>query len=202
MAGLVRAVETVLSQRRGLETELEHRAQHDDLTGLANRRMFSERAEMALGQSPGGGVHVLFLDLDRFKSINDSLGHGAGDQLLVIVSRRLSGALHPGDTIARLGGDEFAVLLGDDLPERSLDSVRAALSAVVEQPIPLQGLDLKVTASIGTANGEPNDTLEDLIHRADMAMYEQKAKVHRRVTAEPAWELDKPAGASSRPPAA
>lgn len=200
MAGLVRAVEMVLSQRRELESELEYRAQHDDLTGLANRRTFSERAEKALGQSPGGGVQVLFLDLDRFKAINDSLGHGAGDQLLVIVAGRLSGALRAGDTIARLGGDEFAVLLGDELPERSLDSVHAALSAVVEQPVPLHGLDLRVTASIGTAHGEPNDTLEDLIHRADMAMYAQKAKVHRRITAEPTSRADEPSEVQCRLP--
>ncbi len=185
MAGLVRALELVLAQRRQLESELQHRAQHDDLTGLGNRRMFADRVEQALQRQPDGGVQVLFLDLDRFKAINDSRGHGAGDQLLITIARRLSGALSPGDTIARLGGDEFAVLLGDDGIDRSLDSLRAQLSAVVEQPVPLQGLDLTVSASIGAAQGNPQDTLENLMHRADMAMYAQKARVDRRATAHP-----------------
>ncbi len=185
MAGLVRALEQVLSQRRQLESELNHRAQHDDLTGLANRRMFAERVGKALQQRPDGGVQMLFIDLDRFKAINDSLGHGAGDQLLIVVAQRLSAALLPGDTIARLGGDEFAVLLGDEPADRTLDSVQALLTAIIERPVPLQGLDLTVSASIGTAQGKSKDALEDLMHRADMAMYAQKARIDRRATAQP-----------------
>ncbi|QNK80373.1 GGDEF domain-containing protein [Nakamurella sp. PAMC28650] len=185
MAGLVRAVETVLTQRQELESQLEYRAQHDDLTGLANRRSFTERIERAMRHRPDGGVQVLFLDLDRFKAVNDSLGHGAGDQLLVVIARRLSAALRPGDTAARLGGDEFAVLLGDEPLDRSLDSFRTELGESVEQPVPLQGLDLRIAASIGTAIAEPGDTLEDLMHRADMAMYAQKGRIDRRTTAAP-----------------
>lgn len=211
MARLVRALETALSQRHELESELQHRAQHDDLTGLANRRMFAQRVEQALRQHPDGGVQVLFLDLDRFKAINDSLGHGAGDQLLIMVARRLSEALQSGDIIARLGGDEFAVLVGEPAGDRSMEALRVQLSAVVEQPVQLQGLDLIVSASIGVARAEQQDTLENLMHRADMAMYAQKARVDRRANARPTAAVDRsevttgpvePAGqaAGHRPP--
>ena len=201
MAGLVRSVELVLRQRRVLESELEHRAHHDDLTGLANRRMFTEHLERAFQERPDSGIEVLFLDLDRFKAINDSLGHGAGDQLLVVIARRLRAALQPGDVIARLGGDEFAVLLGarptgaaaavdpatGEAPRlRTLSAVQADLTAAVQHTVPLQGLDLRVSASIGAASRRPTESLEDLMHRADMAMYAQKTHIDRRATAAPA----------------
>ena len=180
MAGLVRDVEAVLQQRKRLESELEHNAHHDDLTGLANRRMFGEQLQHALDQRPGGGTEVLFIDLDRFKAVNDSLGHKAGDSLLILTAQRMVAALSPHDTVARLGGDEFAVLLGETPTPRVLSEVAASLAQVIDQPMPLQGLDLQVSASIGFAGAIEGDTMEDLLHRADLGMYAQKTRVDRR----------------------
>jgi diguanylate cyclase (GGDEF)-like protein len=181
MAALVRALETVIAQRQALESELEHRAHHDELTGLANRRMFGEQVQRALYER--AATRVLFLDLDRFKAVNDSLGHSAGDTLLITTARRLRTALHPTDTVARLGGDEFAVLLGDQTGARSLEDVCEALAASVMRPVPIQGLDVQISVSIGAAEALPGDTLEDLVHRADTAMYAQKARTDRRANA-------------------
>ena len=185
MAGLVRTLESVLTQRRALEIELEHRAHHDDLTGLANRRMFTDQVQRALDDRPHGGTQVLYLDLDRFKTVNDSLGHAAGDTLLTVTGSRLRAALQPGDTIARLGGDEFAVLLGGKPTRRPLGDICAALVAALDRPVPLHGLDLSISASIGAAQAQAGDTIEDLMHRADTAMYADKTSVDRRASATP-----------------
>ncbi len=185
MAGLVRTLESVLAQRRALEIELDHRAHHDDLTGLANRRMFTDQLQQALDDRPNGGTQVLYLDLDRFKTVNDSLGHAAGDKLLTVTGSRLRAAMQPEDTIARIGGDEFAVLLGGEPTRRPLDDVCAMLVAALDQPVPLLGLDLRIPASIGAAQAQAGDTIEDLMHRADTAMYADKARVDRRASAAP-----------------
>jgi PAS domain S-box-containing protein len=113
-----------VSDRKELEAQLVHQAFHDGLTGLANRTLFAERVEHALARDGKGDLAVLFIDLDDFKHVNDSLGHAAGDQLLVAAARRLQGCLRPTDTAARLGGDEFAVLL-----ERVTDAEAAAAVA-------------------------------------------------------------------------
>lgn len=167
------------SKRKVLEQELSRRAFEDPLTGLANRSLFMERLEHALRATRHVRRHVpvavLFLDLDNFKSMNDSLGHEAGDELLVTVGHRLSSCLRPGDTAARIGGDEFAVLLDDDanvgnavrVAERIVDSLR--------RPIVQNGHALYVTFSIGIATTEAG--FEDgsaLLHAADIAMYRVK----------------------------
>jgi diguanylate cyclase (GGDEF)-like protein len=179
MLGLVRRLEQVLTQRQALEAELDRRAHHDDLTGLANRRMFTELLQRSLEQ-PKGSTQVLYLDLDRFKSVNDSLGHAAGDTLLTVTAARLRTSLLPQDTIARLGGDEFAVLLADHPDGRVLIDVREEIDAALAQPVPLHDLQLQVTASVGHASSRPGDTAEDLMHRADTAMYERKTRTDRR----------------------
>ena len=179
MAGLVRALEVVLAQRRALENELEHRANHDQLTGLVNRRRFVELLDRVLEQRPDGGAQVLFIDLDRFKTVNDTLGHGAGDTLLATTAHRLRATLHPDDVVARLGGDEFAVVLSAE-PPRSAEAVSAVLKEALAEPVPLQGLDLNILASIGTAQARADDTATNLMHRADMAMYTEKRRVDRR----------------------
>ena len=104
-----------VTRRNALQAELEHRAFHDSLTDLANRALFRDRVDHALKRRGADGttVAVLVLDLDRFKTVNDSLGHNAGDELLVAVARRLQSILRPSDTAARLGGDEFAILVED-----------------------------------------------------------------------------------------
>ena len=162
--------------RRVLEEQLEHQAFHDPLTGLANRALFRDRVEHALARAArGAGVAVLFLDLDDFKTVNDSLGHPAGDALLDAVAQRLLGATRAGDTVARLGGDEFAVLLEDTASPAdavaAADRVRAALAA----PVPLAGREMRVGASLGLAHAHPGEGPAELLRNADVAMYQAKA---------------------------
>jgi diguanylate cyclase (GGDEF)-like protein/PAS domain S-box-containing protein len=165
-----------VSDRKELEAQLVHQAFHDGLTGLANRTLFAERVEHALGRSGKGELAVLFIDLDDFKHVNDSLGHAAGDQLLVAAARRLQGCLRPADTAARLGGDEFAVLL-----ERVTDAEAAAAVAgrvldTLHQPFGLNGRTIPIKASLGVATGRPGtDEAEELLRNADVAMYAAKA---------------------------
>jgi diguanylate cyclase (GGDEF)-like protein len=169
MAGLVVQLEKV-------QGELAYRATHDQLTKLANRREFTDQLARALQQHPGGGVTVLFLDLDRFKSVNDTLGHGAGDTLLTVVADRLRAELRGDDIVARLGGDEFAVLLGAPALDREqLDVVTARLAFAVGLPVRLDDQHVEVGVSIGTAIAAPGQTLEEIVHNADRAMYATKA---------------------------
>jgi diguanylate cyclase (GGDEF)-like protein len=154
--------------------EAMNQAFHDSLTGLASRALFMTRMEAAFASSGGHGVAALFVDLDRFKVVNDSLGHAAGDVLLQGVARRIRDCLRPGDTAARLGGDEFAVLLpaadgiGDVVPvaQRILQALRA--------PFDLAGKETFVSSSIGIAFSEAGHDAEELMVRADLAMYQAK----------------------------
>jgi diguanylate cyclase (GGDEF)-like protein/PAS domain S-box-containing protein len=162
-----------VSERRRLEEQLIHQAFHDPLTGLANRALFRDRVShaLALAQRRGSPVTVLFLDLDDFKTVNDSLGHAEGDRLLIAAAERFLACARSADTVARLGGDEFAILIeGADgregLPER--------LSAAMSHPFSLSGNQVRVTASIGVASANANDTADDLLRNADMAMYAAK----------------------------
>jgi diguanylate cyclase (GGDEF)-like protein/PAS domain S-box-containing protein len=159
-----------VTARREAEEQLRHQAFHDPLTGLANRALFTDRVEHALVLR--GGVAVVFLDLDDFKAVNDSLGHLAGDALLQAVALRLTGALGPGDTIARLGGDEFAVLFEEAGPEVSAAHVAERVIAALQEPFDLDGREVFVTASIGIGVGED---AEELLRSADVAMYRAKA---------------------------
>jgi diguanylate cyclase len=158
------------------EAQLHRQAFHDQLTGLANRALFINRAEHALElhRRDLRPVSVLFCDLDDFKMVNDTLGHGAGDQLLIRVAERLRGTLRPGDTLARLGGDEFAVLLEDGGESAN---VGARLVQALHDPFAVGGRDVTVAASVGLTELEPHDptpTLDELLSRADIAMYGAK----------------------------
>jgi diguanylate cyclase len=155
----------------------EHQALHDSLTGLPNRTLFRDRIEqaIAIAQRESGQVAVAMMDLDRFKDVNDSLGHHAGDALLVEIGRRLRGILRSSDTVARLGGDEFGVLISKPGSEHDVVVVIAKIRAALEQPVTIEGLSLPAEASIGIAmyphHGEDGDTL---IRHADVAMYGAK----------------------------
>ena len=139
---LLRAVRYAADHRRSVE-RLQHGALHDALTGLPNRTLFVDRLEQALRRArrrgPGSRAAVLFLDLDRFKVVNDSLGHQVGDQLLQAVALRLDAALRPGDTVARMGGDEFTVLLEDVADAREATVVAERVLATLADPFDVAG---------------------------------------------------------------
>jgi diguanylate cyclase (GGDEF)-like protein len=162
--------------RRQVE-EIEHQAMHDHLTGLPNRVLFRDRVEQALysAKRNPGEVAVMFLDLDRFKEVNDTLGHESGDVLLREVGQRLAHSLRAGDTVARLGGDEFGVLATnlDDADDALV--VARKLRQAVEWPFTLRGLTLEVEASIGIAIFPEHGTdVDTLLRHADVAMYQSK----------------------------
>ena len=173
-----------ISDRKHTERELirqaeinEHQALHDPLTGLPNRTLFSERIGHAILQAQRSHtrIAVALIDLDRFKEVNDSLGHSAGDQLLINVGQRMVEALRASDTVARLGGDEFGLLLPDLLGVHDVLPVLERLQAGLERPINVQSLPIGIEASIGIAiypdHGEDAQTL---MQRADVAMYDAK----------------------------
>ena len=165
-----------VSDRKELEAQLVHQAFHDGLTGLANRTLFTERVEHALAGSAPGDLAVLFIDLDDFKHVNDSLGHAAGDQLLVAAARRLQGCLRPTDVAARLGGDEFAVLLDRVTDAEAAATVAGRVLDTLHQPFGLNGRTIPIKASLGVATGRPGtDEADELLRNADVAMYAAKA---------------------------
>jgi diguanylate cyclase (GGDEF)-like protein len=164
-----------LTDARRVDTML-HQALHDALTGLPNRALFTDRIQHALiqGRRRGTSCGVIFLDLDRFKTVNDSLGHAAGDELLVSVARRIDESLRSADTAARLGGDEFAVLLEDlSGPEEAM-LVAERISETLHAPVSVQGREVFVSASVGIAVGRVS--AQELLRQADVAMYRAKAE--------------------------
>jgi diguanylate cyclase (GGDEF)-like protein/PAS domain S-box-containing protein len=188
-----------IRQQKQVEARLQHSALHDPLTGLANRVLFMDRLELTmtrLVRRPDRNFALLFLDLDHFKQVNDTLGHASGDALLLKVTSRLQACLRPQDTIARFGGDEFAILL-DEIASAS-DAVRVAerIQHAVRQPVDIYGHEVFVSASIGIALGSVDyASAEQLMRDADFAMYRAKANgkarheifdnsMHARVTAQ------------------
>jgi diguanylate cyclase (GGDEF)-like protein/PAS domain S-box-containing protein len=169
-----------ITERALYEERLSQQAFHDALTSLPNRALFQDRLEHALRQR-GRTVGLLFVDLDHFKVVNDSLGHDAGDQLLCDVAQRLAGCLRDGDTLARLGGDEFTVLLPNIADVQDGVAVARRIESQLEPPFELPGQSVFVTASIGIATGVAlQDRSEALLRDADAAMYEAKARGRAR----------------------
>ena len=175
--GLVLTIRDVTG-RRTLQDQLRHQAFHDSLTGLANRALFADRVEHALHRvrrSDEVTPAVLFIDLDDFKMVNDSLGHDAGDQLLVILGDRLRGVLRAGDTAARLGGDEFAILIEDAPDLATIREVAERVLDAVAEPMRVEGRLLHLRASVGVATRtEPDMSPGELLRNADLAMYAAK----------------------------
>lgn len=176
-AGIVGMLQDVTA-RKTLEAELTHQAFHDALTGLANRALFLDRVAHALARAPRSGhrVAVLFLDLDNFKTVNDSLGHVEGDRLLIIAAKRLAACVRAGDTIARLGGDEFAVLVEDAEVPGDAVALAERITAAFTAPFPLGGTPLVATASVGIATSMHSATPDALLRNADAAMYRAKVE--------------------------
>jgi diguanylate cyclase (GGDEF)-like protein/PAS domain S-box-containing protein len=166
-----------VTERKILEAQLAHQASHDALTSLANRVLFRDRLEHALarGERHREPVAVLFLDLDDFKRVNDSLGHSAGDEMLVAVAERLRSRLRQSDIAARFGGDEFAILL-EDASALEAEVTAKRILEVLAPPFEVQGRLLTAPASIGIAIADNGETgPEELLREADVAMYAAKA---------------------------
>jgi diguanylate cyclase (GGDEF)-like protein/PAS domain S-box-containing protein len=164
-----------ISERKKLEDELVHQAFHDPLTGLANRALFQDRVEHALRRWQDGTVAIVFLDLDGFKEINDSLGHAAGDLLLSEVADRLRSCVRHGDTVSRFGGDEFAVLIDDINHDVDPAGLAEHISERFSAGFVIEGREIEIRASAGIALCEgPDTTVGQLLRNADLAMYRAK----------------------------
>ncbi|MCU0625843.1 MAG: EAL domain-containing protein [Gemmatimonadaceae bacterium] len=174
-AGLVVMMQDI-TERRALEAQLTWQAYHDPLTNLANRTLFRDRVERALAAAHDqpGSVAVLFLDLDNFKTVNDSLGHAAGDQLLFEVARRLLHATRGCDIVARLGGDEFAILLDRVRTAGETTIVAERVLHAMQAPVLLEGREVIVGASVGIVRAETQLGADELLRDADVAMYDAK----------------------------
>ncbi len=171
--------QTDITDRKRVEEQLARQAFYDTLTGLPNRALFLDRLDQAIRRASRRSdvlFAVLFLDVDRFKDVNDSLGHVKGDALLAAVARRLEACVRPGDTVARLGGDEFTVLLDDmRAPEDALQ-VAQRIQSQLAQPFAIEGNEIFATASIGIAPGGGYERADDLLRDADTAMYRAKER--------------------------
>jgi diguanylate cyclase (GGDEF)-like protein/PAS domain S-box-containing protein len=190
-AGFVGTIEDI-TERLAFEARLAHQAHHDPLTGLPNRTLLADH--VAERFRPGAGsLACIFLDLDNFKVVNDSLGHAAGDQLLVELARRLRATVRPGDLVARFGGDEFVVVC-QDVAEDDAVALAERIGEALRRPVTLSGVELRPAASVGvTVQTREHTAPEELIRDCDIAMYQAKAAGKGRITV-----LDSDARAQAR----
>jgi diguanylate cyclase (GGDEF)-like protein/PAS domain S-box-containing protein len=193
-----------ITGRREAEGQLQHDALHDGLTGLPNRPLFMDRLDQVLSRAMRDsaiGCAVLFLDIDRFKLVNDSLSHAIGDQLLIALAGRIAAELRPGDTVARIGGDEFTILLDGVRTEHAATVVAERVQAGLREAFSVDGHELFVTASIGISLSSARATSAELLRNADIAMYDAKRRgrarfalfdesMHRKVVDRLARETD------------
>ena len=171
-----------ITDRKLMEQELAHRVLHDALTALPNRTLLTERLDHGLAGSTrrGAKVGVMFLDIDQFKVVNDSMGHTSGDDLLCHVAGQIAGAIRPGDTVARFGGDEFVVVC-DDVTTLETEQIAERVMAALSVPCPIGDQELTITASLGVAMSDEASTSESLLRDSDAAMYRAKERGGGRV---------------------
>ena len=177
-------LEAEIAERRLADQRVVHMAHHDALTGLPNRTLLSDRVGQAIARAhrSGGKLAVLFLDLDRFKNVNDSFGHAIGDLLLTAVAARLTASRREGDTVARLGGDEFIISIPDVAGADEAETVAARILADLAKPFKVAGHELHADGSIGIAlYPQDGDTAETLMRNADTAMYHAKESGRREL---------------------
>ncbi|MCW2609813.1 MAG: hypothetical protein QOC93_1557 [Actinomycetota bacterium] len=172
-----------ITDRRAMEEALEHLAVHDALTQLPNRTLLTDRVQHALDRQGrrAGELAVLFVDIDRFKFVNDGMGHRAGDELLTVVAQRLRDTVRPSDTVARFGGDEFVVVCEQLVDPCEASTIAGRLARAIEEPMMLEGSEVVVTASIGVAVAAADATVDALLRDADTAMYRAKERGRARV---------------------
>jgi diguanylate cyclase (GGDEF)-like protein/PAS domain S-box-containing protein len=180
VAGLVLTLRDVTEQHE-LEEELKHQAFHDTLTGLPNRSLFAREAAAALDAARAAGrtAGVLFVDLDDFKVVNDTMGHSVGDELLVSVAGRLAAAVRESDTAARLGGDEFALLIDDAADPEAVDAFAQRIVAAFTQPFTLSEARVLASATVGVATSADSGDVDEVLRHADLALYAAKASGKR-----------------------
>ena len=171
-----------ISERKRMEHDLAHQALHDSLTGLPNRALLNDRLLHGLAGSRrrGAQLGVIFLDVDQFKILNDSLGHGAGDAFLRLAADRIAGAIRPGDTVARIGGDEF-IIVCDDVSALETERIGARVLEALSSPCDIAGHELRITASLGIAISTTEATPESLLRDSDAAMYRAKERGGGRI---------------------
>ena len=181
VAGLVLTLRDVTEQRQ-LEEQLKHQAFHDALTGLPNRLLVQDRISQQLAAARRGGriAGVLFVDLDDFKVVNDTMGHGVGDELLVAAAVRLSGLIRDCDTAARLGGDEFALLIGEVADPAAVEAAADRVVRAFAEPFALASGSVLTTVTVGVATTEDSADTDELLRHADLALYAAKAAGKRQ----------------------
>ena len=181
VGGMVLTLRDVTEQHQ-LEQELKHQAYHDALTGLPNRVLFAERVADALDHArrTERTVGVLFVDLDDFKVVNDTMGHGTGDELLAAVAGRLAASVRPSDTAARLGGDEFALLIDDAPDAEAVEVFAERIVAAFTEPFTLSDAEVIATATVGVATSVDSADADELLRHADLALYAAKTAGKRR----------------------
>jgi len=181
VGGLVFTLRDVTEQRK-LEDELKHQAFHDALTGLPNRLLFQDRIshQLTVARRDGTTAGVLFVDLDDFKVVNDTMGHGVGDELLVAAALRLSGLIRACDTAARLGGDEFALLIGDVADPAAVEAAADRVVQAFGEPFALASDTVLTTVTVGVATTQDSADTDELLRHADLALYAAKAAGKRQ----------------------